>query len=189
MGLLSKLFSKNIFSFQPDFSKTEYDNWLNYMSMGGTDAQWKSLKIKNNWNFPKDSAKIFADYQKELEPISSKYYTLLEKIEKDWSALYNLKEYTGILARKIEKECIDAINCFEQMHAIDTKYGEVSPQNIPAFKRLAMLYERQGKYESSADVCKQAIHFGMDERARMIRMIKKANRTPTNEEMTIINNE
>lgn len=82
MGLLSKLFTKNAFSFQPDFSKTEYDNWLNYMSMGGTDAQWKSLKIKNNWNFPKDSAKIFADYQKELEPISSKYYTLLEKNRK-----------------------------------------------------------------------------------------------------------
>ena len=54
MGLLSKLFTKNAFSFQPDFSKTEYDNWLNYMSMGGTDAQWKSLKIKNNWNFPNE---------------------------------------------------------------------------------------------------------------------------------------
>ena len=41
MGLLSKLFAKNAFSFQPDFSKSEYDNWLDYMGMGGTDEQWQ----------------------------------------------------------------------------------------------------------------------------------------------------
>ena len=33
MGLLSKLFAKNAFQFQPDFSKSEYDNWLDYMGM------------------------------------------------------------------------------------------------------------------------------------------------------------
>ena len=188
MGLLSKLFAKNVFSFQPDFSKSEYDNWLDYMGMSGTYEQWQSLKIKNGWIFPKSSTEIFMEYQKALEPISSKYYDLLEKIEKDWSALYNLREYEGTLAHKVEKECIDAINYFEKMHDIDIKYGEVSPQNIPAFKRLAMLYERQGKYESSVNICKQAIHSGMDERARMLRMIKKAGRTPTDEEMKLINN-
>lgn len=188
MGLLSKLFAKNVFSFQPDFSKSEYDNWLDYMGMSGTDEQWQSLKIKNGWIFPKSSTEIFMEYQKALEPISSKYYDLLEKIEKDWSALYNLREYEGTLAHKVEKECIDAINYFEKMHDIDIKYGEVSPQNIPAFKRLAMLYERQGKYESSVNICKQAIHSGMDERARMLRMVKKAGRTPTDEEMKLINN-
>ena len=44
MGLLSKLFAKNVFSFQPDFSKTEYDNWLEYLSQGGTTEKWKNFK-------------------------------------------------------------------------------------------------------------------------------------------------
>ena len=190
MGFLKFLFTgKAADAFKPDFTKSEYDNWLDYVSMGGTDKQWKSLKRKNKWSFPKDSTENFMEYQKELKPISDKYYALLEKIEKDWSTLYNLKEYTGTFAQKVEKECIDAINYFKKMHAIDIKYGESSPQNIPAFRRLAMLYERQGKYESSVDVCKQAISLDMDERARMLRMIKKAGRTPTDEEMKLINNE
>lgn len=188
MGFLKFLFTgKAIDAFKPDFTKSEYDNWLDYVSMGGTDKEWNSLKRENKWSFQKDSTEIFMEYQKELKPISDKYYTLLEKIERDWSTLYNLKEYTGTLSQKVEKECIDAINYFKKMHAIDIKYGESSPQNIPAFRRLAMLYERQGKYESSVDVCKQAISFDMDERARMLRMIKKAGRTPTDEEMKLIN--
>lgn len=187
MEFLKFLFTgKSTDAFKPDFTKSEYDNWLDYISMGGTDKQWKSLKRENKWSFPKDSTEIFMEYQKESKPISDKYYALLEKIEKDWSTLYNLKEYTGTLAQKVEKECIDAINYFKKMHAIDIKYGESSPRNIPAFRRLAMLYERQGKYESSVDVCKQAISFDMDERARMLRMIKKAGRTPTAEEMKLL---
>lgn len=74
------------------------------------------------------------------------------------------------------------------MRSIDMKYGEPSPKNIPPFKRLAMLYERQGKYESSIETCKSAIFLGMDERDRMLRMIKKAGRTPIEEEMEIIKN-
>lgn len=190
MGFLKSLFTgKATDAFKPDFAKSEYDNWLDYGSMGGTDKQWKSLKKENKWSFPKDSTEIFMEYQKEIKPTSDKYYALLEKIEKDWSTLHNLKEYTGTLAQKVEKECIDAINYFKKMHAIDIKHGESSPQNIPAFRRLAILYERQGKCESSVDVCKQAIAFGMDERARMLRMIKKAGRTPTDEELKLINNE
>ena len=73
------------------------------------------------------------------------------------------------------------------MREIDMKYGESSPTNIPAFKRLAMLYEKQEKFEEAIDICKQACSFGMDERSRMIRMIKKAGRNPTREELKIIN--
>lgn len=44
MGLLSKLFAGTIFTFKPDFSKTEYENWLEYLHVGGTDSEWKELK-------------------------------------------------------------------------------------------------------------------------------------------------
>lgn len=187
MGLLSKLFAKNVFSFQPDFSKSEYDNWLNYMSMGGTNEYWKTLKIKNNWIFPKDSTEIFMEYQKELRPVFNKYSDLINKIETQWSIVYNSKDYTCRLACEIEKECYEAIKLLKKLCEIDLKYEETPMPGSKAFKRLAMLYERQGKYESSVDICKQAIRFGMDERARMLRMIKKANRTPTDEEMKLIN--
>ena len=127
------------------------------------------------------------EYQKEVKPVADKYYTLLEKIEKDWSTLHNLKDYTGTLSQEIEQECLDSIHWFNKMHAIDIKYSETSPKNIPAFKRLAMLYERRSDYERAIDVCKQAISLGMDERSRMLRMIKKSGRTPTADELELIN--
>lgn len=189
MGFLKFLFTeKATDTFKPDFTKSEYDNWLDYVSMGGTDGQWKSLKRENKWSFQKDSTEIFMEYQKEVKPVADKYYTLLEKIEKDWSILHNLKDYTGTLSQEIEQECLDSIHWFNKMHAIDIKYSETSPKNIPAFKRLAMLYERRSDYERAIDVCKQAISLGMDERSRMLRMIKKSGRTPTADEMEIINN-
>ena len=189
MGFLKFLFTeKATDTFKPDFTKSEYDNWLDYVSMGGTDGQWKSLKRENKWSFQKDSTEIFMEYQKEVKPVADKYYTLLEKIEKDWSTLYNLKDYTGTLSQKIEQECLDSIHWFNKMHAIDIKYSETSPKNIPAFKRLAMLYERRSDYERAIDMCKQAISLGMDERSRMLRMIKKTGRTPTADEMELINN-
>lgn len=189
MGFLKFLFTeKATDTFKPDFTKSEYDNWLDYVSMGGTDGQWKSLKRENKWSFQKDSTEIFMEYQKEVKPVADKYYTLLEKIEKDWSTLYNLKDYTGTLSQKIEQECLDSIHWFNKMHAIDIKYSETSPKNIPAFKRLAMLYECRSDYERAIDMCKQAISLGMDERSRMLRMIKKSGRTPTADEMELINN-
>ena len=31
MGFFSKLFAETVFTFKPDFSKTEYENWLEYL--------------------------------------------------------------------------------------------------------------------------------------------------------------
>ncbi|HJC49075.1 MAG TPA: hypothetical protein H9754_00600 [Candidatus Anaerostipes avistercoris] len=191
MGLLNFIFKKDKKKndFSPDFNLSEYDNLLNFLDYGGNSDVWEIMKKENNWKFPKDSTEIFMEYQEEVRPISDKYYRLLKIIEKDWSALYNSKDYNSALSNKVERECIDAIECFKKMRAIDIKYGEMSPKNIPAFKRLAMLYERRSDYERAADICKQAIFLEMDERPRMLRMIKKAGRTPTDEEMELINSE
>lgn len=128
-------------------------------------------------------------YQNEIRPVADKYYTLLNKIENDWSTLYNLGDYTGVLAQRIESECIKAVKYFDEMKDIDEKHGESTPPNIPPLRRLAMLYERQGRFEQSISVCMTAISYGMDERSRMLRMIKKAGRTPTDHEMELINSE
>lgn len=138
MGLFNFLFKDTIFTFKPDFTKSEYDNWLEYIGRGGTNDEWKLLKKRNRWKFPKSDVDRFVEYQNE------------------------------------------------KMREINKKYGETTPTNIPALKRLAMLYERQGNYEKSIEICKMACSLGMDERSRMLRMIKKAQREPNEEEKSLL---
>lgn len=186
MGLFN-LFRKEIqVRFIPNFKKTEYENWLDFVSCGGSSDEWERMKKANNWSFPEGEIEKHERYQKEASVITKKYYDLMDKIEKDWSVLYNLKDYSGPLALRLEQDCLTDIDHYKAMRAIDKKYGQETATNIPAFKRLAMLYEKQGKFEDAIQVCKQACTLGMDERSRMVRMIKKAGRTPTATELKIL---
>lgn len=190
MGFLKKLFTAVVnagANFTPDFSKTEYDNRLEFLSCGGTTNEWETLKRLNNWNFREDAIAVFTQYQNEVKPVSDKYYALMEKIERNWSVLYNSKNYTGRLAVSFEKDCLDDIAYYKKMYEIDSKYGESSPLNVPAFRRLAMLYEKQERFEESVTVCKEALSYGIDKRSRMLRMIKKAGRSPSVDEETMLN--
>lgn len=185
MGFFKKLFTAVInagANFTPDFSKTEYENWLEFISRGGTTDEWKTLKRLNSWNFREDAIALYTKYQNELKPVSDKYYNLMTKIERNWSVLYNSKNYTGRLAVSFEKDCLDDIAYYKKMYEIDLKYGESSPLNVPAFRRLAMLYEKQERFEESVTICKEALLYGIDKRSRMLRMIKKAGRSPSVEE-------
>lgn len=186
MGFLKSSFTKKAESFTSDPGKTEYDNWLDFAANGGSYEEWQRMKRMNNLLFAEDSTEIFRQYIEEVHPISDSYYSALQKIEKEWSILYNLKDFSGTQAALFEEACKNSIALYKKMKEIDLKYGEKTATNIPALKRLAMLYEKQGNFEKSVDICKQAISFGMDERSRMIRMIKKAGRTPTAEELSII---
>jgi hypothetical protein len=100
--------------------------------------------------------------------------------------LYNLKNYNGKRADKFEKMCLNGIGCYIEMREINLQYNEKTPLNVPAFTRLAMLYEKQGEYEKAAFICKEACVLGIDERSRLVRMLKKAGRTPTAEEAALI---
>ena len=191
MGILKSLFKEIMKAaeeakFTPDFSKTEYDNWLDYLSKGGTSEEWKALKKQNGWKFKRDPVVTFEKYQKEVTPFSNSYYAYLALIEKNWSTMYRSKNYTGKMAVKIENDCYTAIDYYKKMKAVDEKYGEETPTNIPPFKRLAMLYERQNRYEDCVSICKEAYQYGMDETGRMKIAIKKAGRTPTAEEAALI---
>ena len=185
MGLFSKLFSKQI-SFEPNFTLTEYENWLEYLHLGGNDNEWARLKREHNWHFKYDPIDTHLNYEKEMRPIFKKYYSISENIEHLWSELYNSKNYHGLLAKEIEKNCYKAPAFYDQLCKVDLKYGEV-PLKTNLFKRLALLYERQDEYEKSIETCKKAFTYGIDERKRMMRMIKKAGRTPTAEELKLLN--
>lgn len=191
MGLINKLLKAKIpqLSFTPDFELSEYDNWLNFLDAGGSKKEWEILKKENNWDFAEDETEVFLQHQNGIKPISDKYYSQLEAIQENWSIMYNLKKYTGKHADKFEQMCLDNILLYKQKTAIERKHGDTTPQNAPAFKRLAMLYEKQEDFEKSVAVCINALNngaYGDGMRNRLSRMIKKAGREPTIEELSLL---
>lgn len=189
MGFFKFLFTgKATDAFNPDFTKSEYDNWTEYLDMGGTTKQWKTLKKENKWKFPKDEVDKHMEYEKELRPVLNKYCELLKLVKHQWSDLYKSKDYNSKLASKIEKECYEAISYFEQVQNIDKRHNQPTMNGSPVYSKLAILYERRGDYEKGIEVCKMATKVGMSEYDRMEKLIKKAGRTPTDEELKLINN-
>lgn len=184
MGLFSR---KKHVIFSPNFKKCDFDNLLNFIDIGGTSQEWERLKKENQWVFPESEEEKFERYLKEVDVVATRYYAKLQEIQNDWSVLYNLKVYTGHIADNLEQKCLANIEDYKEMRRIDKKYRQKTALNIPAFQRLAMLYEKQERFEEAVEVCKQACALGMDERGRMARMIKKAGRTPTTKEQNILN--
>lgn len=188
MGIFKSLFKEVVKAaesakFTPDFSKTEYDNWLDFINKGGTSEEWSKLISVNNWHFKESETE---QYQKEVKNASDNYYYLLSLIQREWSVLYNLQNYNSKQAKAFEAMCLNDIRYYIEMREIDLKYNVKPPLNVPAFTRLAMLYEKQGEYEKAAFICKEACVLGIDERSRLVRMLKKAGRTPTTEEIALI---
>lgn len=125
---------------------------------------------------------------KDWKIVSKKYYNGLQKIESQWSALYNLKCFSGPKANKFITLCEDNIQTFFILQHIEKKYGEDSPPSVPAFKRLAMIYEKQKDFASAIKVCMDAIKCGSTVdgskggmQGRLARLVKKAGITPTAE--------
>ena len=125
-------------------------------------------------------------YEKEVRPIFDKYSKLLEKIDNQWSILYNSKDYTSNLALEIEKECYEAISYYKKMQKIDLKYNQTPLTGSKIFTKLPLLYERQGKFEESIKACKIACSLGIDESGKMVKMIKKAGREASVYELELI---
>lgn len=185
MGLFDLFRGKKI-NFTPNLKKTEYSNWLDFIDCGGTDKEWERLKAENGWRFRESAEEKYERYLLEVKEVADRYYMQMDEIQKEWSVIYNIGVYTGRLADNIERKCIANIADFKEMKRINKKHRQSTPTNIPAFRRLAMLYEKQGRYEEAINVCKEAYSFGMDERGRMASMIKKAKRNPAPDEAEIL---
>ena len=114
---------------------------------------------------------------------------MITQIKSDWSRLIHIKDYKSTLANKIEKDCLAAIVLYEKIQKIDKKYDEDPMTGSPVFSKLALLYERRNEYENAISVCKKAYEFKIDETNRMLKLIKKAGREPTEEERKIISDD
>lgn len=131
----------------------------------------------------------FENYQKEIGDLGTEYSQLLEKLEKCWSELYNKKDYQGPLAKIVEDLCTQGILNYMDIAQIEMKYGYLPPQNCPPYRRLAMLYERQGNYEKAIAVCRQTLcqYVNIDDASKcMLRLMKKINVTPNEKDLQLI---
>lgn len=199
MGFFKTLFNAimDAAQFQPDFSKSEYDNWLEFLSRGGTTKEWNELKKRNNWKWtepqrePKTKSRRISvarheAFERKFRPAFDNYYASAQKLKADWSKMYHSKDYGGKRADRFERDCLANIKAYRVMADIEDEFGEDHLTEVEGFKRLAMLYEKQGKFEKSASICKEAIKAGIDQSGRMLSMIKKAGRLPTEEETLLI---
>lgn len=149
-----------------------------------------NAKVEVGGNTKKQSkSEKFARYQAELRPVADRYIELITQIKSDWSRLIHIKDYKSTLANKIEKDCLAAIVLYEKIQKIDKKYDEDPMTGSPVFSKLALLYERRNEYENAINVCKKAYEFKIDETNRMLKLIKKAGREPTEEERKIISDD
>ena len=87
----------------------------------------------------------------------NKYFSGMEEIEAMWSVLYNLKIVTGEKADMFEQKCLQNISDFQHIPPVNTQ----ATREVPAYTRLAMLYEKQERYDEAIAVCADAIRRGI----------------------------
>lgn len=130
-------------------------------------------------------------YDKVAEKLSDIYYEHMDKIQKMWSVLYNLKAFQSDQALEFEQSCKENINEWIEYKSYCEKKGfltENAVHYVPAYVRLSMLYERQGKLFEAIKICVEAIkngayndHNSSSMYGRLSRLIKKAKIEPTDE--------
>ena len=133
-------------------------------------------------------------HDKDFRAKQKEYYDTSEKVESQWSVLYNLKAYTGPNADKYIELCRLNIQQFLEMDQLGKKFKDYeTPISVRAYKRLSMIYEKQGNYENAFEICIEAIKNGIEYdgtksgfNGRAARMIKKSGITPDEETVNIL---
>ena len=117
----------------------------------------------------------------EFYPHGKEYFQKVDQIEAMWSVIQNLKAFSGDQADQLETACLDLIEMYKDMVDFEGKQGIASPNNCPGYVRLAMLYEKQGRYDEGVKLCAEAIQAGAyadnsngKMYGRLARLIKKS---------------
>ena len=119
------------------------------------------------------------NYNNDLNAKSSKYFSTLQEIESMWSVMYNLKLMSGEKADAFEVKCKE--NIVELYYMLDASKKAKFDSSVPAYIRLATLYERQERYQDAINICVDAIKAGaIDDGSkgkmygRLARLIRKS---------------
>ena len=148
----------------------------------------KQLSVPNDHITLKSS---YTDYTNA----SAVYYNGMEEIESMWSVITNLGIYntneSDILINKCIKNIEDLATMLKCAKSIE--YDSSYPPHVPAYVRLAMLYEKREDYKSGIDICVEAIRHGAINDGskgkmygRLARLIKKSGIEPTEEMISLI---
>lgn len=134
-------------------------------------------------------AQLDRDYQKSI----ASFYDMSQKIEEQYAVVNSLGDFTGTNAANLEIMCKRHIGMAEALSKKWRKYKQ-APLYVVSYKRLAMLYEKQGKYLDSSEICMLAIRDGFPSdgtaasfRGRMARMVKKGGFEVTEEILEELN--
>lgn len=119
-------------------------------------------------------------------PYGDQYFKNMEQIEVMWSVLQNLKAFHTPQAQQLEQLCKQNIQEYKQYIGFE---NSEPPHKAYAYVRLAMLYEKQERWDEGIEVCVDAIRTGAYEDGsngkmygRLARLIKKSGR-PVNEDI------
>lgn len=142
--------------------------------------EWEQNQKKQNTTvFYTDSTPWAYDDPKVIR-YSKIYYNNLEKLEERYSVLYNLGLIEGVEVDEFIKLCEQNIVDFNRYKEACRPYKEEMPYSVPAYKRLAMIYEKQGRYKEAIEICAKAINNGIVDdgtkgrmRGRLARLIRK----------------
>ncbi len=119
----------------------------------------------------------FGVHDKKYEDAMDLYFGNMEKLQTNASILYNLGVTDGEKMDELIKLCYRNIEQFKIACGQWKRYGESIPPSCPAFERLAIIYERQGKFDDAIKICIEAIKTGLSEsdyKKRIARLLKKS---------------
>ena len=116
-------------------------------------------------------------YDSTYREVMDRYFKNMERLQTNASILYNLGVIDGEKMDDLIRLCYQNIDDFKQACTQWERYGESRPYSAPAFERLAIIYERQEKYDDAIKICVQAIKSGLAEdkyKKRIARLLKKS---------------
>lgn len=126
------------------------------------------------------SSKAYTDTY--FQKLQTAYYAELEELERKYSIIYNQNIYTGPKVQEFLNLCYSNKAKYEALIPYWQKYNLGVPKNAPAYKRIAMIYEKQEAYGNAVQICAEAIRIGAINdgtkgkmHGRLARLIKKCN--------------
>ena len=152
-----------------------------YMKIQGASKE----DLEKSWEETVRECELGFRYRvnEEIRKLSIPYYDTMEKVEAAWGVLRNLDLCKSEQAKEFEKICKGNIRQFKKYisKAKELIPDYEQPKYVPAYVRLAMLYEKQEKFEKAIEVCAEAIQMGAHDDhnksrmyGRLARIIKKS---------------
>ena len=100
------------------------------------------------------------DGYSNMMPFTRKYFQGSDKVEEQWSTLSDMEKIDDNKAVKFEKLCKNNIDdLYAMLNATEEHDGNIEemPDEVPAYNRLTMLYERQGRIKEAMETCVESI--------------------------------